>query len=212
MDNSLIELAPAVVSYYCFMLILISDLVQSGNWWLVFRVDNHTFFGGLKFCKQLCRSQQCLQSSREWVYHSLPATLSGAVRRCFGGVSPACVCWPPALTVVEPGQRAWHDIRRVFGPSVFLESGEIDRVALGRLIFSDEDKRRQLNRITHNRIQRLMIWETLKLLCQGRCSQPSQTPRVLWLKSSSSSPIENGRPSFYSSYLTGLNLPAVFLR
>ncbi|XP_043232224.1 dephospho-CoA kinase-like isoform X2 [Amphibalanus amphitrite] len=72
-----------------------------------------------------------------------------------------------ARKVVEPGRAAWHDIRRVFGPSMFLENGEVDRVALGRLVFSDEQKRRQLNKITHNRIQRLMIWETLKLLCQG---------------------------------------------
>lgn len=72
-----------------------------------------------------------------------------------------------ARRVVEPGQKAWHEIRQVFGPDVFLESGELDRPALGRLIFSDPEKRRQLNRITHNKIQRLMIWETLRLLVQG---------------------------------------------
>ncbi|XP_037093204.1 dephospho-CoA kinase-like [Pollicipes pollicipes] len=72
-----------------------------------------------------------------------------------------------ARKVVEPGRKAWRQIRDAFGPAVFLDSGELDRAALGRVIFRDTEKRRQLNRITHGKIQRLMIWETLKLFLQG---------------------------------------------
>jgi len=72
-----------------------------------------------------------------------------------------------ARRVVEPGRRAWRQIRETFGPEVFQESGELDRARLAKLVFSDPERRRQLNRITHGQIQLLMIWETLKLFFQG---------------------------------------------
>lgn len=57
-----------------------------------------------------------------------------------------------ARQVVAPGLPAWHEIRQAFGPTVLLPDGTIDREALGRLVFADPDKRRQLERIVHPRV------------------------------------------------------------
>ena len=58
-----------------------------------------------------------------------------------------------ARQIVEPGQPAWQEIVTVFGPTVLLEDGRIDRKELGRIIFADAQARKQLNDITHPRIR-----------------------------------------------------------
>jgi dephospho-CoA kinase len=40
-------------------------------------------------------------------------------------------------------------VAAAFGPEVRLPNGRIDRAALGRIVFSDPDKLRQLERLTH---------------------------------------------------------------
>lgn len=40
-------------------------------------------------------------------------------------------------------------IRQVFGPEVFLPDGQLDRVKMAKLVFSDEDRRQALNAIIH---------------------------------------------------------------
>lgn len=69
--------------------------------------------------------------------------------------------------VVEPGKPAWHKIRKEFGPEVFLENGELDRVKLGDLIFNDVEKRKKLNTITHPHIYREMGWQAFKCFLKG---------------------------------------------
>ena len=54
-----------------------------------------------------------------------------------------------AREVVEPGTPGLAEIERVFGPSVIAEDGSLNRPALGAIIFSDAEKRAQLNNITH---------------------------------------------------------------
>lgn len=62
-----------------------------------------------------------------------------------------------AREIVEPGEPAWEDIQRRFGAQVFHPDQTLNRQALGALIFSDAQARRDLEAITHPRIaQRLM--------------------------------------------------------
>ncbi len=57
-----------------------------------------------------------------------------------------------ARLVVEPGKPALNEIRERFGDGVFEESGGLNRPAMRRLIFSDDDLRLALEDILHPRI------------------------------------------------------------
>jgi dephospho-CoA kinase len=57
-----------------------------------------------------------------------------------------------ARLVVEPGQPAWKEIVERFGKEVLNPDGTINRSRLGEIVFRDEEKREELNRITHPRI------------------------------------------------------------
>ena len=61
-----------------------------------------------------------------------------------------------AREVVRPGQPALQDIHDAFGDAVF-DDGVLDRSALRRQIFSDDDARRRLESIVHPRIQQETI-------------------------------------------------------
>jgi dephospho-CoA kinase len=58
-----------------------------------------------------------------------------------------------ARLVVEKGQATLDKIASVFGEEVLLSSGELNRGALGQIVFSDEQARLKLNEITHPAIQ-----------------------------------------------------------
>lgn len=73
-----------------------------------------------------------------------------------------------ARRIVEPGRPAYRKIREEFGDEVFdPETGELDRAALRKIIFEDENERRKLNRITHPDIYKEMWWEALKCAAKG---------------------------------------------
>ncbi len=69
-----------------------------------------------------------------------------------------------------------HDVLQLFGSGVFADDGEIDRPALGKIVFSDPQKMRDLEAITHPAIRReigeriqnseaaIVIVEAIKLL------------------------------------------------
>ncbi|GAA5161585.1 dephospho-CoA kinase [Ornithinimicrobium tianjinense] len=57
-----------------------------------------------------------------------------------------------AREVVEPGMPALAEIVDRFGPQVVGAGGTLDRAALGAVVFSDADARRDLEAITHPRI------------------------------------------------------------
>ena len=40
------------------------------------------------------------------------------------------------IIVVNPGQKAWNEIHKEFGNEVFLEDGQLNREALGKIIFA----------------------------------------------------------------------------
>lgn len=71
------------------------------------------------------------------------------------------------LTVVEPQTRAYRLLVQYFGQEVLLENGEIDRQKLGQIIFSDPEKRRMLNSITHPEIHRAMLKQILYYFIRG---------------------------------------------
>ncbi len=54
-----------------------------------------------------------------------------------------------ARTVVKPGQSALKEIALRFGETVLLESGELDRAALRKIVFSDPQQRIWLEQLTH---------------------------------------------------------------
>ena len=57
-----------------------------------------------------------------------------------------------ARDVVLPGMPALHDIETEFGKEVILITGELDRKALGSIVFSDAQALSRLNKIMHPRI------------------------------------------------------------
>lgn len=71
------------------------------------------------------------------------------------------------FVVVEPGKPAWQKIKMVFGDGVLKEGGEIDREALGRMIFNSAEKRKILNEITHPEIHRIMYKQIIKYFFLG---------------------------------------------
>ncbi len=57
-----------------------------------------------------------------------------------------------AREVVQPGEPTLRDLAERFGPTVLHEDGTLDRQALARVAFADDDARADLDRITHPRI------------------------------------------------------------
>ncbi|NXG10389.1 DCAKD protein, partial [Sakesphorus luctuosus] len=72
-----------------------------------------------------------------------------------------------ARDVVKPHSKAHQQILRHFGTGILLENGEIDREALGNIIFSQPEKRRLLNSITHPEILKEMLKQILKYFVLG---------------------------------------------
>lgn len=71
--------------------------------------------------------------------------------------------------IFEPGEKAYKNVVAVFGPGVLDENKEINRSALGDLIFNDSALRKKLNSITHKEIRLRMLWKILKaFLCGHR--------------------------------------------
>ncbi len=52
----------------------------------------------------------------------------------------------------RPGEECYLEIVSVFGDEILMEDGEIDRKKLGNMVFSDGDKLKKLNEITHKHV------------------------------------------------------------
>lgn len=59
--------------------------------------------------------------------------------------------------VVEPGEPAYEQIVQTFGEGILHKDRTIDRKQLGKVIFSNKEKRQQLNDIVHPEVRREMI-------------------------------------------------------
>jgi len=72
-----------------------------------------------------------------------------------------------SFSVVQPGHAAWFEIKRKFGDEVIQEDGHLKRDVLAKVIFADGEKRKLLNRITHPRILKSMLWKLLTFVFAG---------------------------------------------
>lgn len=70
--------------------------------------------------------------------------------------------------MVQPRFKAYRQIVRCFGTGILLENGEIDREALGSVIFHEPEKRQLLNSITHPQIRMEMLKQILKYFVLGK--------------------------------------------
>jgi dephospho-CoA kinase len=68
-----------------------------------------------------------------------------------------------AKQVVEPGKSAYKKIVAAFGDEILQEDMTINREKLGSIIFSDAEKRKQLNAATHPAITWEILCQTWKL-------------------------------------------------
>ena len=69
---------------------------------------------------------------------------------------------------MKPQQPAWKAIVKTFGADVLLPNGELDREKLGKIVFSNEAKRKLLNKCTHPRILWAMAWKMLVYFITGQ--------------------------------------------
>ena len=72
-----------------------------------------------------------------------------------------------ARQVVEPGTSSLAKIQATFGDEVLFPDGTLDRKKLGSIIFNDEVKRRQLNKIVHPAVKKAMLWQVLGYWIRG---------------------------------------------
>ncbi|HHK5547031.1 TPA: dephospho-CoA kinase [Bacillus thuringiensis] len=61
-----------------------------------------------------------------------------------------------AREVVEQGKPAYNKIVELFGAEVLQQDGELDRPRLGSIVFYNEEKRLQLNKIVHPAVREEM--------------------------------------------------------
>lgn len=71
------------------------------------------------------------------------------------------------FTVLDPGTKAWKELKEYFGDEVLNSDGRVNRAKLGEIIFDDIEKRRKLNAITHPRIQSAMIKMAISYFFSG---------------------------------------------
>lgn len=76
---------------------------------------------------------------------------------------------PIAHKMMERGGPAYDDVLREFGSAICAPDGSVDRKRLGAIVFVDEARRQQLNRIVHPHVIRwqerqLAEWEHAGLL------------------------------------------------
>lgn len=62
-----------------------------------------------------------------------------------------------AREVVEPGEQSLIKITETFGDQVLHPEGTLNREKLGKIIFANEEKRKQLNSIIHPAIRKRML-------------------------------------------------------
>ncbi len=73
-----------------------------------------------------------------------------------------------AREVVEPGKEAYKDIVATFGEEILQNNQTLDRKALGKIVFNDESKRKQLNAIIHPAIRKEMLRQRDEWVQRGK--------------------------------------------
>jgi dephospho-CoA kinase len=82
-----------------------------------------------------------------------------------------------AREAVAPGQPAWEEVRRAFGPHALRPDGTIDRAWLAEQVFASEDARRRLNAIVHPAVVREL--QARIMAARGRVRGVGEAPDLL---------------------------------
>ncbi|XP_021749652.1 dephospho-CoA kinase-like [Chenopodium quinoa] len=72
-----------------------------------------------------------------------------------------------ARDALKKGTGGWKKVVEAFGDDILQPDGEVDRPALGRIVFSNPDKRQLLNRLLAPFISSGILQEILKLWLKG---------------------------------------------
>lgn len=72
-----------------------------------------------------------------------------------------------ARDAVAPGSTVLEEIARIFGASVLNDNGSLNRTAMREMVFTDQNKRRQLEGIIHPEIKRLSEWRIAQAIQAG---------------------------------------------
>jgi len=70
-----------------------------------------------------------------------------------------------AHRLMEPGQPAYEEILREFGPAILDSRGRVDRAKLGAIVFGDADKLLRLNAIVHPRVLKALEQQFSEFAC-----------------------------------------------
>lgn len=62
-----------------------------------------------------------------------------------------------AREIVRPGSEVLLQLTEIFGDQILLGDGNLNRKALGRQVFADEEKRMRLNRVMHAKIVEVIL-------------------------------------------------------
>ncbi|KAK9726280.1 hypothetical protein RND81_05G203600 [Saponaria officinalis] len=73
-----------------------------------------------------------------------------------------------ARDALKKGTGGWKKVVKAFGDDILQPDGEVDRPKLGRIVFSDPDKRQLLNRLLAPFISSGILQEILKLWLKGQ--------------------------------------------
>jgi dephospho-CoA kinase len=68
-----------------------------------------------------------------------------------------------AHQITEPGNPAYVEIVREFGPSIVGPDNKINRPSLAKIVFAEPEKLKLLNRIVHPRVEEFLIAEMERL-------------------------------------------------
>jgi len=77
-----------------------------------------------------------------------------------------------AHEIVRPGAPALEDLVARFGHDVLLPDGQLDRPRLAKLVFNDDEARRDLDRITHPRVAARIVEHIQELVQDHRGTGP----------------------------------------
>lgn len=88
------------------------------------------------------------------------------LRDAYGAV--ICQMDETARSLQKKGTRCFERITETFGQGILDEQGELDRTALGSIVFSSEEKLARLNEIVHPEVIRQVKQDILSKAAQGR--------------------------------------------
>lgn len=88
------------------------------------------------------------------------------LRDAYGAV--ICQMDETARSLQKKGTQCFERITETFGQEILDEQGELDRTALGSIVFSSEEKLARLNEIVHPEVIRQVKQDILSKAAQGR--------------------------------------------